>query len=463
MVALVLATLAIPSASHAQSASSSCCGTSVYFRSFSGNPGDGWSTETRSSTPSGQAYLGFFGNNTVTFDSSLAPSFPDIPAHTELLISFDVYVFRSYDGDGNLRSCCGPEIFTVKEGAVNRTVYQTTFNNYDYGRTLGPSGVPGSVLLPGQSYPAQYPAPGGTPHWPGQGAAAINSLGAVFGPDANYPAGTPMDATYHVVIPIDHTATDLKISFSMSGQEGVVNEFWGLDNFCISVPDSDSFGSEFETQALGWNPGQPNVVFTQGAGSYTNLNRSQGGGVNRQESVYYVNPNNVNGNFRNGSFEASLRLSGGDCLTCPYGLWIRGTPQTAAPFRATGHWQRGYEFMISRDSTFSIVKARFPTAALDPIVDRQPIFRTNANGVSEPIVNPNDNAENILRVDFNETTVNFYVNGVLVYSTCDFDDQITTGKVGVLIERSADDEQPVFKVDYARVCSTSLACAPAAK
>jgi hypothetical protein len=473
---LILAALSLPSPSSAQGPTAACCGTSIYTRDFqNGSAGPGWTATggiaiSRSPIPGGPApgrrYLGPYGrtasNQVVTFNSATAGV--TLPPHTQLLVSFDLYIIRSWDGDTNsppnCGSCPGPDKFIVKEGAgvLSRTIFESTYDNYDYGRVVGPSGVAGSVLLPDQSFPSPHLNPS---NWPGQGAAEINTLGYRFGPDSLYPAtgGTIMDAVYHITLPIDHTSTTaLDLTFTSLNLQSLTDESWGIDNFCISVPDATSFGSEFETDLTTWTKGQPSETWTLGGGSVTNP-FSANSAIIRNHSIYFGDPSTSVGTVANGSFEAAFRRTGGvDCQTCPASLWIRGTPEAGPNYRSNGWWSKGYMFQITPDSNFSIVKSRFPNAPPLVLVPPTLLTRTNANGVAENLVHGEDGAQNVLRVDFNQSAVNFYVNGVLVYSTCDFDTEYQSGKVGVSIERNKTDFPPTFSIDYARLCTTTIPC-----
>jgi len=395
----------------------------------------------------------------ITFDSSAAGV--TLPAHTQLLVSFDLYIIRSWDGDGaNPPPCPGcnaPDRFIVKEGALNRTIFDSTFDNYDYNRVTGPFGVPTTALTADQS----FPSPTGNPsNWPAQGAVEINTLGYSINPDVNYPGadGQRMDAVYHIVLPIDHTASSLQIAFTSLGLSALANESWGIDNFCVSVPDATSFGSEFETDLTTWKKGQPSETWTLGGGSLTNP-FSSNDVVIKNQSIYFGDVNTSAGTVSSGSFEAAFRRTGGvDCDTCPVSLWIRGTPEAGPNYRSNGWWRTGYLFQITPDSHFSIVKSRYPNAPPKIIVPSTLLTRTNANGVAEPLVHGEDGAQNVLRVDFDLSAVNFYVNGVLVYSTCDFDTEYQSGKVGISIERNKTDFPPSFSIDYARLCNITLPC-----
>ncbi len=164
-----------------------------------------WSNPTTSVTPSGsRGYLGQFANSAVTL------TVPDIPAHAEVTIEFDLYINKSWDGIGS----AGNDVWKIQ--ADGSTLLQTTFSN-----------VPLSFwsFFSGnwrQSYPGSYPG-GNNPLK--RGAVESNSLGfSYFG-----------DSVYHFSFTVPHTADTLTYTFTGSGLEGVSNESWGLDNVRVTT------------------------------------------------------------------------------------------------------------------------------------------------------------------------------------------------------------------------------------
>jgi RHS repeat-associated protein len=128
----------------------------------------------------------------------------NLPSHSNMTLSFDLYVIGSWDGrsTGNF----GPDIFTVTEDG--NTVLNTTFAN---GNTSG------------QSYPGTYP---GASNPKQTGASEIGQLGY----------GSPSDAVYHIVLPpFTHTNGSVVINFTASDLQGLGDESWGLDNVSVSV------------------------------------------------------------------------------------------------------------------------------------------------------------------------------------------------------------------------------------
>ena len=159
-------------------------GQSVYANDFEGAVGPEWSNTSVDTTPSGRKFLGQFGNDTVRLALS------GLPAHASLTISFDLYIIRTWDGNGPV----GPDgcKLSVANGPI---LLDTTFSN-----------VPGK----NQAYRDAYP---GGSH-PGEtGAVEVNTLGF------QYP-GRPDDAVYHLSFTITHTSDAVEFDFAGCGPPG---------------------------------------------------------------------------------------------------------------------------------------------------------------------------------------------------------------------------------------------------
>jgi len=191
-------------------------GMVVYDSDF--GAGDEWNLQATTTSPCGEGYLGEFGNETVTL------SLADLPVHTRVQVSFDLYVLRSWDGNVvdwppemdaysgiSPNSVIGPDIWDLAIDGENRL--HTTFSNWD-----------DPVFR--QSYPGTYPA-GNYPSF--TRASQVNSLCYAF-----WEYG-PMDAVYRMNFEQIHTGSSLRIDFSASGLQGLVDESWGLDNVRVTL------------------------------------------------------------------------------------------------------------------------------------------------------------------------------------------------------------------------------------
>jgi hypothetical protein len=169
-----------------------------------------WSEGSTSSTPRGaRGFLGQFSE-----DDSTELTLTGLPAHSGLRISFDVFVIRSWDGNGQGSSFPGPDRWKLTIDDVE--MLDTTFAN------AGPSG-------PVQSYPDDYRAS----NVPRTGARENNTLGY-------FHARADRNAVYHMEYDVTHSAENLSLVFESEGLQDLDDESWGLDNVVVTVADVTS-------------------------------------------------------------------------------------------------------------------------------------------------------------------------------------------------------------------------------
>jgi hypothetical protein len=214
----------------------------IYFNDFSAPPGASypeWSSSPISyvsrATPPGagtlpappvtntvspnrtQHFLGLFGGprighpgdagyNRTRVDQAIKLTLTNLPPHTELTLSFDLYIVRSWDGNS---PAYGPDRFrlSVESGPV---LLDTTLSNNPK------TAADGSF----QDYPSPH-----SPPW--IGAAATNTLGY----DNFF-----HDSSYRVQSSFPHTGGNAAILFSSSLFEGkgITDEAWGLNNVRVT-------------------------------------------------------------------------------------------------------------------------------------------------------------------------------------------------------------------------------------
>ena len=187
----------------------------VYHEDFEDAVGGEWPQHDRVTTsPSGQRFLGEFGNQIATLRLA------DLPSHNQVTVAFDLYLLRSWDGnqvsipdDPVLQALLVP---TAADGLIGPDRWQlradgqalldTTFAN-----------IPGfRQAYPGGDHPART------------GATAVNSLGYVFG-DA------VMDTIYRVERTFAHSGRSLALDFQALGLQIPEDESWGIDNITVTV------------------------------------------------------------------------------------------------------------------------------------------------------------------------------------------------------------------------------------
>jgi hypothetical protein len=168
---------------------------------FESTVDSGWSNASVSTTPvGGRKFLGEFGSQTVSL------SLPQLPAHSSITVSFDLFILKSWDGNGVMGA--GPDTFTFTAGGRQAPLLHTSFGNY-----------PGQV----QSFPGAYPGPANPER---TGAVESDTLGySFFG-----------DTVYRLSYTFPHSSSSLTLDFTAAlpdGAPGIGNESWGLDNVVV--------------------------------------------------------------------------------------------------------------------------------------------------------------------------------------------------------------------------------------
>ncbi len=213
--------------------------STVYSSDFEGQVGPEWSQNLVDATPAGQRrFLGQFGNDAVTL------ALTDLPAHSNVRLSFDLFVILSWDGNGVLFPTVAPDHWAV---AVDEraTLLDTTFDNH-----TGPAT---------QAFPANYP----DGQYPARtGAAEVDSLGYLW-------SGTvwPSDSVYHIVLTFEHRTDAISVCFAASNLEALDNESWGLDNVRVEVVTRASKATLTVSSTAGGSatvPGEGTVTYNRG-------------------------------------------------------------------------------------------------------------------------------------------------------------------------------------------------------
>jgi beta-lactamase regulating signal transducer with metallopeptidase domain len=171
----------------------------IYSNNFEKTVGRKWALPITDTTPQGgRRFLGQFGNETVKL------TLEDLPTHKHATVSFDLFLIRSWDGNGR----SGPDVWELQVDGGPKLL-RTTFSNCEDN--------PGNNK---QGYPGGYP---GGDHAARTGAAETNTLG--YG----------RDSVYRLNFSFVHTASTLALDFSARGTQPIPDESWGLDNVEITV------------------------------------------------------------------------------------------------------------------------------------------------------------------------------------------------------------------------------------
>ena len=181
----------------------------VYQNGFEGLVGGEWSNTTTSVTPVGsRTFLGEFGNDTVSLDLT------GLPGHDTILVSFDLYIIRTWDGNGD-GGTPGPDRWMMDLDGQTQLV-DTTF-------AVGPND---SVQR--QQFSGMSTLISGFPVAPRTGAIENDTLGYTFN-------GMQRDSVYDIHFAVQHTANNATLNFSAEGLQRLSDESWGIDNVVIQA------------------------------------------------------------------------------------------------------------------------------------------------------------------------------------------------------------------------------------
>jgi hypothetical protein len=170
-------------------------------------------------------------------------------------------------------------------------------------------------------------------------------------------------------------------------------------SFTVSVA-SGGFNSQFNGSAAGW---------TTHSGSWwiaSNAWYTTYGVDNKFASASY------NATYSDLDYEARMYRSG--CDGCANTILIRGQP---TPLGSDNVWDSSYVFQYTRSGSYSVWKST-GSGNYDPLQGW-----TSTSSINQ------GNAWNILRVWASGSNINFYINGILVWSGTDT--SLTSGRVGV--------------------------------
>jgi len=179
----------------------------VYENDFEGLIGPEWSDTSTSTTPiCSRGFLGEFSSEDVRL------TLTDLPAHELVTVSFELFVIRTWDGNGN-GQMPGPDRWLF--GADGETMVDTTF-------AVGPTDSVQRQYFPVMSeIEAQEFAPR-------TGAIQNDSLGYTWN-------GENRDSVYTFNLEFAHNSEFLVLDFSAIGLQGINDESWGIDNVMVQA------------------------------------------------------------------------------------------------------------------------------------------------------------------------------------------------------------------------------------
>lgn len=151
-------------------------------------------------TPNKQQFMGEYGNETASLNIGC------LPDHTYLLISFDLYLIRSWDGN---TTPVGPDHWKMELRGQDRPLIDSTFSNYSWQK---------------QSFPGTYPVN----DYPAFSRAKETFvLGYRFGPYLR-------DSVYTITMYVKHTGEMATFDFTGYALQSLDDESWGIDNLTVT-------------------------------------------------------------------------------------------------------------------------------------------------------------------------------------------------------------------------------------
>lgn len=207
----------------------------VYFNDFQApTVGSEWSQTSLASAPNpdyagNRRFLGEFGNGVVSLTLN------NLPQHTQLSLSFQLYLIRSWDGNDTTvvnGDPLGPDTWSLGVAGGPGLLSATFSNGNPAGQTYGGafSSYTSTAYTPCTAYQGYS---GAGQYGPMTGANECYSLGYYFN-DPNL--GTQaMDSVYNLNFSFAHSGSSMTLNFAANGMQGLADESWGLDNVQLDM------------------------------------------------------------------------------------------------------------------------------------------------------------------------------------------------------------------------------------
>jgi YD repeat-containing protein len=222
----------------------------IYQSEFNSPIGSEWSDTKTTQIPAvttTDKILGDFGNESVTL------SLTNLPAHSGLTVSFDLYILRSWDG---VSTRWGPDQWEF--AADGTTLLDTTFSNHIPAVAGTDNGS--------QNYPDSF----GTLDYSNAESGSIeqNSLGFMFKRNDLGGKIVDMDSVYHLTYTFTHSASTLTLVFKGIGLQSLADESWGLNNIVVA----SSGAQATDLTATATTTGSINLRWTDQSGGASSFN-----------------------------------------------------------------------------------------------------------------------------------------------------------------------------------------------
>lgn len=281
----------------------------------------------------------------------------------------------------------------------------STFQLYDDGAASHGDEVPNDGLY--SNYFSGYAGEGSYEF----DVTVVNQSGTMVPPDEKWPEfpdwdGPPVDPfTRRAAVTVNVEPANVYLPLVLRGLQA-------------------GFDSQFNGSAPGWE--SHSGTWTVDSNYYRTT-----GLADASSSASYV------ADFTNFDYEVRLWRSG--CDGCANRLFVRGTP---TPLGSGNRWYSYYGFQYTRGGSYSVWKrvAGGDVTALQ-------------EWTSSSAINQGD-AWNTMRVVASGSSLDFYINGTLVWSG--WDSSLTSGRVGVGMYRSSSSSGDQFFVDWATLSPLSI-------
>jgi len=184
----------------------------IYENDFQSAVGSEWSHTLTQDAPTpypfgARSFLGMFGNEKVSLSLS------NLAAHSSVLLEFDLYLIRSWDGSSaGTQFDYGDDRFKLAVAGGATLLDETFSNGNPAGQSFGPLA--------------------NNPYY--TGASETYSLGFVFY-DGIQQTSQVMDSVYRLSFNFAHDGDTLAFDFSGYGLQNLEDESWGLDNVRVSL------------------------------------------------------------------------------------------------------------------------------------------------------------------------------------------------------------------------------------
>jgi hypothetical protein len=144
-----------------------------------------------------------------------------LPTHTQVIVEFDLYAIRSWDGN----QVEIPDDFVPYRTLLRSVGEQLTIGPDQFQLRADDALLLDATFANWTQFTQNYPTLNSAAK---SGAVAISTLGYTY-------QDIPMDATYRIRLTFAHSDPSLALDFTGSSLQIIEDESWGLDNVRVWV------------------------------------------------------------------------------------------------------------------------------------------------------------------------------------------------------------------------------------